>query len=528
VQDKIIKSFGLSESPFDLTADPEFFYTNPSYQEAFLALRYGIKLRKGVSTLTGESGTGKTSVIAMVKARSESSIRFVEIACRDQDSSALVERIARALGVTKIPVGKNALLQELESYLLEQFKAEHIVAVVVDDAQELDLGGLKAIDSLSELHLADKNLLQIILVGRPKLKTKLTDEALRSLGQRVAVRCQVAGLKSDEVSAYMNHRLSRAGNTDAGLFQPAAVAKIAAYSKGIPGLINVICDRALRSAFGGSQRDISAHTIDKVWRDLQLTGESEFEVAALLTEIRQNSQPSGEGWHFEAGDAKARFRITEKENQAQRPQSDAWSVWTAEKLEQTRRRSRGAVASILLAALLLAGVVVVLFNRPGAKNSNVMVAEQPTGSEASAGLRESMRETPVVARDPRPIEVDRSVKPLIAAKDTHNAPIVYVHTSEEGDRAVLQEIGRVLRLDGFAVRDPRFARSRTQGDVRFFFPQDRSDAERIKSVVQSELGKRGYSFSLQLLERDGKKFENAAPGKIEVWLPPLVSANRAG
>jgi hypothetical protein len=109
-----------------------------------------------------------------------------------------------------------------------------------------------------------------------------------------------------------------------------------------------------------------------------------------------------------------------------------------------------------------------------------------------------------------------------------SAPIVYVHTSEERDRFVLEEIGNVLRFNGYTVRDTRFTPNKTQGDVRFFFTRDRRAAERVMSVVQSELAKRGYSVSLQLMERDGKKFQFAAPGKIELWLPPLPHLRQLG
>jgi hypothetical protein len=109
-------------------------------------------------------------------------------------------------------------------------------------------------------------------------------------------------------------------------------------------------------------------------------------------------------------------------------------------------------------------------------------------------------------------------------KQDQTDPVVYVHVSQERDWLLLEDIGAALRDNGYSVPVTRYARERTQGDVRCFFLQDRREAERIKSVVESELGRRGYPMSLELLERDGKRFEFAAPGKIEVWLPPLRSA----
>jgi hypothetical protein len=109
-------------------------------------------------------------------------------------------------------------------------------------------------------------------------------------------------------------------------------------------------------------------------------------------------------------------------------------------------------------------------------------------------------------------------------KQDRTDPVVYVHVSQERDWPLLEEIGGALRDNGYSVPVTRYARGRTRGDVRFFFLQDRREAERIKSVVESELGRRGYPMSLELLERDGRRFEFAAPGKIEVWLPALRSA----
>jgi hypothetical protein len=107
-------------------------------------------------------------------------------------------------------------------------------------------------------------------------------------------------------------------------------------------------------------------------------------------------------------------------------------------------------------------------------------------------------------------------------------PVVFLHTSQAADLPVLEDVGDILRISGYQVREPRLSRNATQGDVRFFFTGDRSAAQRLKSRFQVELAKRGYSLNLQLLERDGRKFAHAAPGKIEVWLPPLTNLQRTG
>ncbi len=527
MQDLYFKHFGVSEFPFNLAVDPRFFYTNRSFQEAFLALRYGIKLRKGAIILTGEPGSGKTSLVAMVKTRCESNTHIVEIPNPAQGAPSLLARVMDALGAVEIPEGRGASLQELRRYLLEQLEQDHIVAVVLDDAHELDVNALKELESILELQSNGLNLLQIVLVGRPELKTKLEDPALESFREHIAVRSRLAPLQVDEVGAYIAHRLAAAGHRRSGLFRRLAVDKIAAYSKGIPGLINVICEKGLVSAYSTSQKRVSTETVEKVWQRLRLTGESEFEVAALLAEIRQNSDPAGD---LLQADGEARGGTAEKKYEPPRPQP--WRMESAEELERKRRNGFGPVAMwSLFTVLILAGGAAFLFKganvTSGSKYTDVAASGQRTNSDANAGVPEQMSGAQVAAKNSTAMEAT-PVKPLMEPKNKQNAPIVYVHTSEERDRSVLEEIGNILRVDGFSVRDTRFAPNPTQGDVRFFFPQDRPDAERIQAVVQSELGKRGYSLSLQLLERDGKKFEHAAPGKIEVWLPPLASAHPMG
>jgi general secretion pathway protein A len=523
------KHFGCAELPFKLAFDTRFFYTNRSFQEAFLGLRYGIKLRRGVLVLTGDSGSGKTSLMRMVQDRSESNLHIVEISRPAQDLSGLLARIMRALGMAKIPADRRAMAQELRRYLMERLEQGHTVAVVLDDAQELDLDSFNDLESIADFHSAQQSLLQIVLVGRPELETKLQDPALKSFRQRATVWYRLAPLTTDETGAYIDHRLSCAGRARTGLFQPGAVERVAAYSKGIPGLINVICENALRLAYSAHQDDVTGQTIDKVWQHMQLTGECEFEVAALLAEIKLNSQPAEA--HFKPVDAATRSQTIRKNNEPSRPRE--WRIGENKReWKKPRRNSLGALAmSSVIAILFLAGAALILYNSQsetsGPKSAGVVHQEQANAPAGDGVPGQASGEQAVAGNSP-PIQTATSASGVAPPQTYQELPVVYVHTSEERDGSVLEEIINVLRTDGFAVRDARFSPGKTRGDVRFFFSQDRRDAERVKAVVQSELGKRGYYLSLQLLERDGKKFEHAAPGKIEVWLPPLSNAQRTG
>jgi hypothetical protein len=147
--------------------------------------------------------------------------------------------------------------------------------------------------------------------------------------------------------------------------------------------------------------------------------------------------------------------------------------------------------------------------------------EVVTPQQARSGRASLAQPAPVTKLAP-PLRMVRT------ANQQAGGPIVYVHTSRPGDVPLIEDIGVALRREGYRVRDTRLSRNGTQGDVRFFFNRDRRDAEQLRSRLQAELGKRGYELSLQLLERDGRKFAHAAPGKIEVWLPPLSNSHRMG
>jgi hypothetical protein len=196
-----------------------------------------------------------------------------------------------------------------------------------------------------------------------------------------------------------------------------------------------------------------------------------------------------------------------------------------------------------LAIFLLAGSAAVLYfgrSEPLRLTNSDIVSAQQTSEQAAEKLapkvseRESFGETsgsdanaagPVRRTESQPLS-QRTVQlpqnaSLTALKTEQIGTKVFLHTSDERDRPVLEEIGDALRVKGYTIPETRLSSSRTQGDIRFFFSQDRRDADSVKSIVESELSRLGYRISLEVLERDGKRFLFAAPGKIEVWIPPL-------
>lgn len=495
--------FGFIESPFNVTPDPRFFYSNRLYQEAFTGLRWGIKLRQGLIVMTGEAGTGKTTLLRMVAEKFESTSRAALILGPYPDFATLLQLMLVEFGLPKPPGGQFTMMRKLRSYLTEQLQKNQIVSVLFDEAQEMDVRTLKELELLLDLEADDEKLLQVVLAGSPELETKLAHPDLRSIKQRIALWCRLAPLESREVALYIDHRVMRAGQEYKNLFVPDVVGQIALISRGIPRLINIICDTALLAAYRAGQKSISREMIQKIAHDLRLTEESEPEATVTSPRFAK----AKESFHFSKSAGK-NFGVAK-------------------------------VITAFLAAFVLAGSALLLHFKPskriGLKNSAIVGAEGPPTQGAAEKIVPEVLEgnsLGVTAAVQVPTPADRfvaqktkqvprkTVQPTAEETNQFRAR-VYMHTSKQDDRSILQGIGDVLRFKGYTIPGTRLSSSRTQGDVRFFFPQDRPAAERVKSVVESELTGRGFPITLQLLERDGKQFQFAAPGKIEVWIPPL-------
>ena len=265
--------FGFLETPFSITPNPRFFYANPVYLEAYANLRYGIEAKKGFIAIIGEVGTGKTMLLRKLMRDFDSTIHYVLIFHTDLTFNELLRVILHDLGLPAKGPDRLALVDELNAYLIEQLKAGHIVCLLIDEAQSLNDQSLEGLRLLSNLETDQEKLLQTVLVGQPELRTKLDRPNLRQLRQRIAIQCELTPLKAEEIGSYINFRLQTVGYEGKNLFHPQAVHKIALYSKGVPRLINVICDNALLLAYAASQKTVSADMIGEVANDLRLESE---------------------------------------------------------------------------------------------------------------------------------------------------------------------------------------------------------------------------------------------------------------
>jgi general secretion pathway protein A len=277
--------FGFSVSPFSVTPDPNFFYTNPVYQEAYANLRYGIESKKGFIVITGEVGTGKTTLLRKLMHNLEGTIHTVFVFNTYLDFTELLQVILYDLGLAPKQPNRVAMLQELNDYLIAQLKQGHIVSALVDEAQNLSDEALEGLRLLSNLETDREKLIQIVLMGQPELQARLDRPSLRQLKQRVALQCRLAPLKDNEVAPYIDFRLRAAGYKGKDLFHSAAFRQIAFYSNGIPRLVNIICDNALLCAYARSRKTVSADIINEAARDLRLGPEAQLTQAETTPSV---------------------------------------------------------------------------------------------------------------------------------------------------------------------------------------------------------------------------------------------------
>jgi general secretion pathway protein A len=272
--------FRFRESPFGATPDPQFYYSNAIYREAWATLGYGIESRKGFIVLTGEAGTGKTTLLKKAMTGFGSTVKTAYVPYTPFNGAELLPSILSELG---LPASDSrSAIAHFSDYLIEQFRIGNIVALLIDEAQNLSLESLEELRCLGNLETAKDKLVQIVLAGQVELEQKLDQPALRQLKQRVALRSRLRPVAHSEVKAYMDSRLQVIGHTTEKLFDPGAIEKIACYSTGIPRLINIICDNALLIAYALSEQTVSAAMIDEVAGELRL-GSS----------FKQKNQPRG-------------------------------------------------------------------------------------------------------------------------------------------------------------------------------------------------------------------------------------------
>jgi general secretion pathway protein A len=265
--------YDFREKPFTITPNPRFIFLSKNHQEAFAHLLYGIDNHVGFIELTGEVGTGKTTVLrTLLGDLDESSYRTALIFNPCLSAIELLRSINHEYGIPGEGLSNAELLQELNRFLLRENAAGHTIVLVIDEAQNLDSEVLEQIRLISNLETENDKLIQIVLAGQPELGRLLERPELRQLAQRITVRYHLLPMDFEDLSDYIHHRMTVAGCGRAVYFTPAALKRIFRYSGGIPRLINIVCDRALLIGYVEEHREISSCLIKSAISEIRRGG----------------------------------------------------------------------------------------------------------------------------------------------------------------------------------------------------------------------------------------------------------------
>ncbi|MGD0798985.1 MAG: AAA family ATPase [Acidobacteriaceae bacterium] len=272
--------FNLQINPFAGSPDPRFMYMMPHTREALATLEYGISARKGFIVLTGEVGTGKTTLLRRALASLDQSRVFSSFVFNPRlDVIDFLEFILSDFGITPQNRTKSGMLIQLNRWLIERFRREETCVIVVDEAQNLAWELLEEIRLLTNLETSSEKLVQIVLSGQPELEEKLRAPDVRQLRQRIALWARTHAITLEQTSAYIAQRLLVAGTAER-IFDDEAVAAIHRASRGIPRIINLICEHAMILAYVEQIREVPARMIHAVARDLDLDPQP-FMVSAM-------------------------------------------------------------------------------------------------------------------------------------------------------------------------------------------------------------------------------------------------------
>ena len=268
--------FGFSEKPFTITPNPHFVFLSSIHREAYARLLYGVDSHAGFIALTGEVGTGKTTLLRTLLTQLDpgkytSALIFNPCMSGEQ----LLAGVCREFGIVAEERNRSGYLDALNRFLIDQNSVGRTVVLVIDEAQNLEPDVLEQVRMISNLETERDKLIQIILAGQPEFNDVLRRHDLRQLNQRITVRCRLTPMKLDDTAHYINHRLRISGSRIPDIFSRAAVKRIYRFSYGTPRLINVVCEQALVMAWTREIRSISPSIVAEVIAELQTDGDYE-------------------------------------------------------------------------------------------------------------------------------------------------------------------------------------------------------------------------------------------------------------
>ena len=261
--------YGLSEAPFDITPNPRFLFYSAKHREAINHLLYGIRERKGFVQLTGEVGAGKTTLCRAMLEQLDSHFATALILNPVMSPDEMMKAVAVEFGLPVNGLDRLDTLAVINQFLLQQVERGKESVLIIDEAQDLTDELLEQVRLLSNLETDNRKLLQIVLLGQPELRDRLNNPRLRQLRQRITVRYHLLPLRRAEMNQYIHHRLEVSGAKGAPYFTQPALWRVYGYTKGIPRLVNAVCDKALLAGFVQQQERIDFGMVGRALRELE-------------------------------------------------------------------------------------------------------------------------------------------------------------------------------------------------------------------------------------------------------------------
>jgi len=259
--------YGLKEKPFNITPDPDYFYMSQVHENAYTHLQYAIKENKGFVVITGEIGSGKTTLINLLLKNIQQDVLVGVMSSASCQPAEFIKMACQELELDVDGMDKVEMVESFYQFLLKQFAEKKRVVLIIDEAQNLPLETVEEIRVLSNLDTEKDHLIQMILVGQPELKSKLQQRQLKQFVQRVTVHCHLRGLNREEAGHYIGHRLHVAGAKNADIFHKEATEAVYRYSGGIPRMINILCDAALVYGYADDLKTIGKKAIEEVIKE---------------------------------------------------------------------------------------------------------------------------------------------------------------------------------------------------------------------------------------------------------------------
>ncbi|MEJ2643126.1 MAG: AAA family ATPase, partial [Desulfosarcinaceae bacterium] len=276
--------YGLTEKPFQITADPNFLWLGEKHKEALSTLKYGILENKGFVLLTGEVGTGKTVLINQLVTLLDVDTIIATIPDPDLDNLDFYKLLAAGFGIKKTFMSKGGFLMHLRDFLHQSHADKKQVLLIVDEAQRLNNKLLEEIRLLSNIELHDRKLINIFFVGQTEFKAALMEHRNRAVAQRITVKYDIQPLEESEIEAFIGHRLKVAG-TEKTIFTKDAIKEIYTFSEGIPRLINIICDHALLTGFAYGRKKIDKAIVAECADELYMPVKKELKREAVADTV---------------------------------------------------------------------------------------------------------------------------------------------------------------------------------------------------------------------------------------------------